>query len=246
MAVNFGGVQDITPVPPVLSEFDRAVNQVCGEPGKAVSRAEFQQLMNDHPQVLAAIQDFTEGKVFGSRPTLRDTAAYLEDLTDAWFNIHGFDHIICAEPTAGGSIGGFHFWGRYLELQQKGLACRLPNLSRAEVIPGVIYTMGAKIKVDGGVASSPVKGYGLTLSAADILKAATKAFAENPTASTKSKGCLLPLEDDGREFITVFVRRAGGIRTFYPDATPDTNRNPDCKAEIVLASRVHSSVVGHN
>ena len=94
--------------------------------------------------------------------------------------------------------------------------------------------MGAKIKVNGGEASSRIKGYGLTLSAADILKVATKAFAENPTASTESKGCLLPLEDEGKQFTTVFVRRAGGIRTFYPDATPDPKKNRDCKAEIVL------------
>jgi len=235
--VGFGGVQDISPVAPVLSEFDRAVNEVCGKPGKAVSREEFKQLMYDYPQVLAAIREFTGGKVYGDRPTPGDEAAYLEDLTDAWFNIHGFDHIICAEPKAGSSIGGFHFWGRYLELQEKGLACRLPNLSRAEVLPGVIYTMGARMKVDGGVASSPIKGYGLTLSAADILKAVTKAFADNPTESTDSQGCLLPMEDDGQEFVTVFVRRAGGIRTFYPDATPDPNRNPQCKEEIVLSGK---------
>lgn len=234
VAVGFGGVRDISPVAPMLSEFDRAVNEVCGEPGKAVSREEFKQLMYDYPQVLADIQDFTGGRVFGDRATPRDEAAYLEDLTDAWFNIHGFDHIICGEATAGGSIGGFHFWGRYLQLQEKGLACRLPNLSDAEVMPGVIYTMGATMKVDGGVATSPIKGYGLTLSAADILKGVTKAFADNPTKSTQSKGCLLPMEDDGKEFITVFVRRAGGIRTFYPDATPDSNRNPQCKGDILL------------
>ena len=113
-------------------------------------------------------------------------ADFVEDLTEAWFAIHGFDHIFCGEPNVGGALDGLHFYARYLQLQQSGEACRVPNFSRNEVVPGVIYTMGASVKVGGGVAESPVKGYGLTLSAEDILKVATRAFAENPTSSTSS------------------------------------------------------------
>jgi hypothetical protein len=79
-----------------------------------------------------------------------------------------------------------------------------------------------------------VKGYGLTLSAEDIFKVATRAFAENPSRSDSSQGCLLAVEDDGKRFTTVFVRRRKGIRTFFPDATPNTGRDPACVAAILL------------
>jgi hypothetical protein len=63
----------------------------------------------------------------------------------------------------------------------------------------------------------------------------TRAFAENPTASPESAGCLLEVSDDGHDFTAVFVRRASGIRTFYPDATPNgpgEQQNPACARRI--------------
>jgi hypothetical protein len=232
--VGFGGLADITPQPPEVSRFGHAVNATCGAPGKVVSRDEFKALMRAHPGVLARIQAFTGGRVFADRPASDSTTDYLEDLADAWFGIHGFAHILCGEPKAGGTVDGFHFHGRYLQLQQSGEACRLPNLSQNEVVPGVVYTMGVRMKVGAGVAESPVKGYGLTLSAEDILKVVTRAFAENPTTGTSSVGCLLQVSDDDQDFTAVFVRRRNGIRTFYPDATPDPRRNDSCSRPIAL------------
>lgn len=229
--VNWGGVQDITPPAPIASDFDRAVNQICGPPGKEVSTAEFKALMNSNTDVLDAIQKFTGGKVFADRITPYNTAAYLNDLTAVWFNLQGFEHILCGE-LKDGDVDGLHFWGRYLDLQEKGLACRLPNLSRAEVLPGAVYTMGVQVKLSNGIAESPIKGYGLTLSAADILKAGTRAFLENPTRNTYNTACILSIEDDGKTFKNVFVRQARGIRTFYPDATPG---GAPCKAKVVLS-----------
>jgi hypothetical protein len=230
------GIVDATPVAPELTAFDQAVNQACGVPGKSVSRAEFEALFIAHPAVLERIAEFTGGRVFADRPQPANSAAYLDDLTDAWFAIHGFGHIFCGEPAPGGSIGGLHFRGRYLQLQEQELACRLPNnRGNEEIVPGTIYTLGVIMQVNGATARQSMKGYGLTLSAEDIFKVVTRGFAENPTQSSSSQGCLLTVEDEGARFVTVFVRRKQGVRTFFPDATPDRGRNPDCAAEIVVA-----------
>jgi len=231
--LNVGGLVDITPEPPELSKFDLAVNETCGLPGKVVSRQEFKILMNDYPEVLDEVYTYTGGKVFGDRPAATNREQFLDDLTDAWFNIEGFDHIFCGEPERGGKVGGLHFVGRYLDLQEKGLAGRiLNNESREEVDPGAIYTLGVIMKVGDGIARSSIKGYGLTMNAADILKFVTKGFADNPTNSSRSTACKLDIEDDGESFTTVFVRRANGIRTFYPDATP-SGGDPFCQKTVV-------------
>ena len=92
--------------------------------------------------------------------------------------------------------------------------------------------MGVTLKTaDGNLARHATKGYGLTLSASDMLKVVTRAFAENPSSGKDSTACLLPITDDGKSFTTVFVRRAAGIRTFYPDATP-AHDDPACQAAI--------------
>lgn len=233
--VGFGGDADITPPAPVIEPFGRAVNLVCGEPGKETSRDEFRNLLRSHPEVLARLMRFTSNTVYQERGARASADLYLDDLTDAWYNIDGFDHIFCGEPVAGGSIGGLHFRGRYAQLQETDQACRLRNFAQNEVVPGVIYTMGVRMILPrGGVANHSTKGYGLTFSAEDILKAATRAFSENPTQSTTSVGCLLDVVDDQHQFLTVFVNRKSGIRTFFPDATPDHNRNDPCSAQVVL------------
>lgn len=230
------GTADITPPPPVLNAFDKAVDNACGAPGKVVSEDEFKALMRAHPDVLERIRSFTGGQVFANRPAAGSADAYLADLTEAWFKIEAFDHIFCGEVD-GRSIGGLHFAGRYLQLQESGAACRMDNFRQNEVVPGVIYTMGARMKTaDGRFVQHSTKGYGLTMSAEDILKIATRAFKENPTSSTQSTGCLLSVTDDGKQFTTVFVRRQAGIRTFYPDATPNGRRdrqNELCRAGVV-------------
>lgn len=233
--IKVGGTVDMTPPAPALNSFDEATNATCGAPGKVVSEEEFKTLLRSHPDVLQRIMAFTNGRVYANRPPRESTEDYLDDLTDAWFSIKAFDHIMCGQPEAGGSIGGLHFHGRYQQLQKTGEACRMSNYGENEAVPGVLYSFGATMKAaNGGTAKSPIKGYGLTLSAEDILKAATRAFTENPTQSNESTACLQPITDDGKQFTTVFVRRASGIRTFYPDATPASN-DTACKAAIDLA-----------
>jgi len=226
------GNADITPPAPTLDAFDEAVNQVCGPSGKVTSRAEFVTLMKAHPAVLADVMRFTSGKVFGDEPTTQDADTYLQALTRAWYDVHAFDHIFCGETEGEKKIGGLHFVGRYVQLQKTGEACRLPNFKSNEVVPGSIYSMGVKMKkANGQFISHEIKGYGLTYSAAEILKAGTRALAENPTSSSSSTACLQRVSDGPTHYTMVFVRRKQGVRTFYPDATPDKAATQPCKAE---------------
>lgn len=236
-----GGSADITPPPPHLDDFDRAVLKACGPVGKSVSAAEFRTLLRTNVPVLDRLRSFTGGKVFAERPAAATSEAYLDALTEAWMRAQAFDHIFCGEPgSQSGKIGGLHFHGRYLELQQAGTACRMNNITQNEVSPGAIYTMGVIMRrPDGSTVQDARKGYGLTLSAEEILKVATKALSENPTIGQETSGCILSLKDDGMSFSAVFVRRPEGVRTFYPDATPNgrgDRQNPPCKSPINLQS----------
>ncbi len=236
--IGFGGRVDITPPPPTLDAFDFAINETCGAPGKQVGEAEFKALFLAHPDVLARLQAFTSDRVFADRPPQTDAAAYLDQLAEAWLSIKAFDHIMCGEPGTGrNTIGGLHFHGRYLQLQASRQACRMPNYRQNEAVPGVLYTFGVVMRTPGGgLARHATKGYGLTLSGEDLFKVITRGFAENPTTSTSSSACLLAVEDDGRSFTAVFVRRRTGIRTFYPDGTP-SKRDPACAHPIKLQEK---------
>lgn len=225
--VAVGGKQDITPPPPTLSEFDLAVNELCGEPGTAVDPADFQTMLNQFPDVLAKIKTSVGGSITAGNTNDPD---FIDDLTNLWFKTQGFDHIFCGEAT-GNTIGGLHFVGRYLDLQNKGLAGRLPGAdNKAEVEPGVVYTLGAVMQVGNRKIQSPVKGYGYTLNAEDILEIATKAYKDNPHSGATTKACLLSVTDDGKTFDSVFVTKENSIRTIYPDATPDYNRTSACNS----------------
>ncbi|QLE57472.1 EndoU domain-containing protein [Nostoc sp. TCL26-01] len=220
----YGSPADVTPPAPTLNAFDTAVVNLCGTPGTVVSRTGFQTLLNNNPTVLANIKAYVGGYLKIGRTSDAD---FLADLTDVWFNVAGFDHVFCGEPVQGGSIGGLHFVGRYVELQNKGLAGRLDNNTfREEVVPGVVYTMGVVMKVGTGTAQSTIKGYPYTLNAEEILSIASLGYKNNPNTSTTNQVCHLNVTDQGNTYKAVFVRREGGIRTFYPDATPGSN--PDC------------------
>lgn len=219
----YGSPADVTPTPQTLNTFDTAVTDLCGQPGTVVSRSNFQLMMTNNPTVLANIKQYVGGYLIGGRTSDTD---FLADLTNVWFNAEGFEHIFCGEPVAGGSIGGLHFIGRYQELQEKGLAGRLNNnTSNEEVVPNAIYTIGAVVKVGNSTAQSSIKGYPYTLNAEEILSIATLAYKNNPNTSSTNTVCHWTVTDEGNTFKAVFVRRNGGVRTFYPDATPGSNPN---------------------
>jgi ribosomal protein L34 len=231
--VKVGGLVDMAPPAPALQPFDTRITEVCGAPGKQVGRDELRDLLKANPEVLARIKAFTGSKVFADRPARAATDDYLADLVEAWSANHGFTHIFCGEPGGTGKIGGLHFHARYLQLQKSGEACRITNFRQNEAVPGVIYTMGVRMRnASGRFVLDARKGNGLTLSGEDLLKAVTRAFSENAgSRADKSDACLVSLKDDGHQLTAVFARRSTGIRTFYPDATP--NGDP-CKAPIDL------------
>ena len=224
--VGFGGRQDITPPPPVLNNFDQVMNTLCGKPGTVVSPDDFKATLKQFPDVIANIKREADGYI---KPGRTSDNQFLDDLTNLWFNAHGFDHVFCGEPTAN-NIGGLHFVGRYLDLQQKGLAGLLPNSeSQAEIVSGATYTLGVVMQVGDRQVQAPIKGYGYTLNAEDILKIATKAYKDNPNPEPTSQACLIEVTDDQKTFETVFVAKNNAIRTFYPDATPDFQKTSPCK-----------------
>ncbi|HLP91265.1 MAG TPA: EndoU domain-containing protein [Nostocaceae cyanobacterium] len=223
--ISGGDVEDLSPPEPQLNEFDVAINELCGEVGKVVSEKEFEDTMGKFPNVLANIKNYVGGEIFPGRDSSQE---FLDDLTTLWFKALGFDHVFCGEPGSN-KIGGLHFAGRYYDLQQKGVAGILASSkNRAEVDPGAVYTLGVELQVGERIIKDPMKGYGYTLNAEEILEIGAKAYKDNPSTSTGTQACILTINDDGKKLTNVFVTKNGAIRTFYPDATPDFSRNPPC------------------
>lgn len=211
---------DITPLPPQLNLFDQAVLKTCGSVGTKVRAESFKQLLSFYPDILQKAQQLTGGEL---RPGRRSKSQFLEDLTAIWFNKQGFEHIFCGQIYAANDIGGLHFYGRYLQLQNEGIGGRLPNNSqRGEVVPGVIYTMGVVLKQGNRLVTDEIKGYGYVSNAQEMLLDATRAFK---TQGNIEGACLFPVRDKetGTSFQAVFVRENNSIITFYPDATPKGN-----------------------
>jgi hypothetical protein len=207
---------DGTPPPPHLTPFDRCVLKVCGNVGSRVYAADFQALLSAYPQVLKRIQASVDGEIFAGRNT---TAEFLEDLTSIWFQQHGFEHIFCGSIRKG-KIKGMHYVGRYLQLQEQGLAGKLPhNQSQEEIIEGAAYTIGVLLRYGNQVLVDRRTGYALVTDAAELLIAATQAFKTQERANTV---CTFPVVDvdSGKKYPAVFVKKDDAIVTFYPDATP--------------------------
>jgi hypothetical protein len=208
---------DITPPPPRLNSFDKAVLNICGPVGTRVTPNKFKQLLSAYPDVLQKIQTVSDGEL---RPGRKNKAEFIEDLTDIWFKNRGFEHIFCGEIKSANKIGGLHFYGRYLQLQNDGIGGRLPNNHRREeIVPGVIYTMGVVIKQENRTITDVIKGYSYLSNAQEMLLDATKIFK---LQGNSEGACIFNVrdQDTGTMFPKVFVRRQKAIVTFYPDATP--------------------------
>lgn len=214
---------DITPPPPLLNSFDKAVLNICGPIGTRVNRNQFKQLLSSYPDVLQQLQTVSGGEI---RPGRRNQTDFLEDLTDVWFKNRGFEHIFCGELKSDNKIGGLHFYGRYLQLQNQGIGGRLPNNHRREeVVPGVIYTMGVVINQGNRTFRDVIKGYSYLSNAQELLVDATQIFK---LQGNSEGACIFNVrdQDTGTIFPKVFVRRQRAIVTFYPDATP---QGANCK-----------------
>nr|ADN14071.1 conserved hypothetical protein [Gloeothece verrucosa PCC 7822] len=219
--------QDITPIPRALNDFDLAIVELCGQPGKVVSENEFKSTLNNFPGVLANIKEYVGGSLEEGRTSDDE---FLDDLTDVWFKVKGFDHVFCGEPGRG--IGGLHFAGRYLDLQQKNLAGILPrSIPNAEIQEGAVYTLGVELQLGDRKVSAPIKGYAYTLDAEEILELGARTYKDNPNTDSTNIACLVGITDEGQTFENVFVAREGAIRTFYSDASPDFGRTGECNVD---------------
>lgn len=209
---------DITPPAPQLSQFDLDVLKTCGKIGSKVRANDFKNLMSNYPEVLNKIQQAVGGELLTTRKTPEE---FRDDLTAAWFNRKGFEHIFCGQLDDAQKIGGLHFVGRYLQLQNQKIGGRLVNnLQKEEVIPGVVYTLGVVIKNGNQTVIDDLKGYALVSNASEILLDGTKALKAQGNAQG---ACILQVidEDSGKSFPAVFVKDRSSIVTFYPDATPN-------------------------
>ena len=207
------GRDDPSPPPPVLAALDRAVLAICGPWGSRPRRAEFRAML-DRPDLAPAVT-----RIAGGLPGGSGSLAQRKDLVaEAWFRRDGFAHVFCGEP-GGNGLGGLHYAGRYLELQQQGLAgLAAPSECRAADIAPPIFTVGVRYRdpEDGSWRLACPKGYAVDLDAEAILATASGAWADL-RGERDGAMCLARLPD-GAEAVVVVKR--GGIVTFYPDATP--------------------------
>jgi Bacterial EndoU nuclease len=217
---------DPTPRPPNLNAFDRAMLEVCGDWGSNPREASFRSMLDD-PKLSADVDRIFQalnGSVFGPP---RDLPRFKDELASAWFDEGGFRHVFCGEPS-GGTIGGLHFVGRYLQMQEQGWG-GLGRCNRTEIAPPV-YTFGVRYRIPrGGLRTACPKGYALNLDASEIIIEATRAFKLMLPRSSGKAMCLHQVaEANERPYLTVFVIKNRAIRTFFPDASPscDGNRPP--------------------
>jgi hypothetical protein len=201
---------------------------VCGEWGANPRRTAFRAALDD-PALAGDVDRIYRalgGSILGPR---RDAAGFKDELTDIWFDEGGFRHVFCGEPS-GGTIGGLHFVGRYLEMQERGWGGMASRCNKTEIVPPV-YTFGVRYRIPrGGLRTACPKGYALNLEASEILTEAAKApKLMLPRTSGKAMCLHRIVEPDERPYLSVFVIKNGAIRTFYPDASPscDANRPAD-------------------
>jgi hypothetical protein len=214
-----GGDDSPTPPPPRLSGFDEAMLKVCGDWGSRPKRATFRAALDE--SAIAADVDrifqALEGSVLGPR---RELPRFKDELATVWFDEDGFRHVFCGEPS-GGTIGGLHFVGRYLQMQQEGWGGLAPRCDSGEIAPP-IFTIGVRYRIPrGGQRTACPKGYALNLDASEILIEGTRAFKLMLGRGSGKSMCLFKVaEPNVREYLAVFVIKNRAVRTFYPDASP--------------------------
>lgn len=214
-------MRDITPPAPQITPFGEKVLETCGEFGGSVGSEEIEGLLSEPEaeKVIGLVKNEVGCELFGDC----SDSAIIEELAQIWSRSKGFAHIFCGEPD-GGKMGGLHYLGRYLQMQENGWGGPLPvSKGKEEIEEGLIYTLGVQYLWQEKVREDRIKGYPYTLDAADIFIHATKAFEQMGTQTVGKEACLytVPADDEGESFKAVFVIKNRGVRTFYPDATPN-------------------------
>jgi hypothetical protein len=211
------GPGDPSPPAPSLDALDRAALDVCGAWGSR-PRAQTFRAMLDRPELQGELGRIQEALGGAAAPLPR----FKDELTSVWFGAGGFVHVFCGEPEPE-KLGGLHFRGRYLELQEQGLAglAGEAECPGAEIEPPV-YTFGVRYRLPGSRAlrTDCRKGYAHDLGAGDLLIQATMAYEANRRAAD-AEMCLHEIATPGAPaYLAVVVVRDDAVRTFYPDATP--------------------------
>lgn len=201
------GVLDPAPPPPVITPFERAMLDLCGDWGSRPDGAAFVALLQRFPAHRDALY-----AAFG--------AADDDGLRRLWFRHDGLAHVLCGEPGRK-RLGGLHWRARYRQAQQEGWAGRMTaaECDRTEIAPPV-YTVGTRYRrPDGGIGEKCPNGYAVSEGALDILADTTSAVraAGFPRARTV---CLGEGRDGDRVFPLVVVIEDGAVITSYPDASP--------------------------
>jgi len=215
---------DPSPPPPTLSAFDHAVLKVCGGWGTRPRATDFRAMLDD-PALAADIDRIYNALNHSILGPPRNPSQFRNELTSIWFDQDGFRHIFCGE-SSGGTIGGLHFVGRYLQMQEEGWGGLDTRCNSTEIVPPV-YTFGVRYRIArGGIRRACPKGYALNLNASEILIDATKALKLMLPRTSGKAMCLYKVEEPNeRAYLAVFVIKSGAVRTFYPDASPTCDRN---------------------
>lgn len=212
----FFGTDGSLPAPPALGPLDRAVLALCGGWGSRPDAKAFRRMLDDPalaPEV-EQIRAALDGRVTGPH---RGPDEFRDELTRAWFRSGGFRHVFCGEPGPQG-LGGLHYAGRYLQMQEEGWGGLDPTCRRTERVPPV-QTFGVRYRIPGGGwGRACPKGYAEGLDAAALMVEAVRAYRALQPPADGTLACLHPVAEPG--YLAVFVARDGAIRTFYPDASP--------------------------
>jgi len=217
-----GGARDPVPHPPKLDAFDRAVLDLCGEWGSHPSRGEFRRML-ERPDLAADVAALRHELDHAVRGTALSPARFNDELTALWFAEGGFRHVFCGEPGEE-RLGGLHFKGRFLQMQERGWG-GIAACDRADIDPP-IYTIGVEfVTPSGQLELACPKSYSSVLGARALLVEATKAFRAQQARRGGESMCVHAVERSGsRSYQAVFVSRAGAVRTFYPHASPTCDR----------------------
>lgn len=227
-----GSLVDISPPAPTLTDFDRALVGLCGAfasplPGLDES---LRAALLEHPD---SIEDIRARLTQAGVP-MGEGSVIVTELVDLWTAQGGFEHVFCGQRGSGGKIGGLHFVGRYLDLQERGQAWIAEGVAGGvfESDGAAVMSMPVHAQCAPKLCYGPLKGYQLNWHAEDQFVEGTLAWYFG--AKQGGTGACLHEAEDGTS--AVFAYRDGGIRTLYPDATPASDLVACRSADVLPAS----------
>lgn len=209
------------PEKPVLNKIDREFLKICGAWGQRVTRASLEDLLNNL-EVFNLIHEALEGELI-TKASSKET--FKQELLDIWMKNKGFEHVFCGQPDPGRNLGGMHYLGRYLQMQENGWG-GLNECCNKNLIEPPIYTIGIEyVTRIGNIKTKCPNGYLYDTEAINLLIEASKAFKKSLSFNpNKKRICnyqirLITAQIKGSAQETGYnmrlIRSAEGIITFY-------------------------------